>query len=220
MIKLPVNETRRHGGFYILPLWGWGFCFIIPFILSLTSAVWVVGGGKVHGAEMLPKPSCRVETVRDKPQQVGGGRFCELLVMQHDGDRRWLDTAGRMQGQCQCWLPNPPRTPLPGNSDGGAGNSPRGATLLPADMGWVLLYKSWVLFCTGPGLCTVNALAAPHSLRHSLPGPVLSKGLPTGRLVLHGNTLLVSPLLLSCPLHAGCLQERCSTEPFTAHCPC
>ena len=96
-----------------------------------------------------------------------------------------------------------------------------GAALLPADMGWVLLHKSWVLFCTGPSLSTVNALTAPPSLGQSLPRSVLSKGLPTVRLVVHGNMLLVSPLLLSCPLHVECLQkEMCSTEPSAACCPC
>lgn len=93
----------------------------------------------------------------------------------------------------------------------------RGAALLPADIGWVLLHKSWVLFCTGPSLSAVNALTAPRWLGQSLPRTVLSKGLPTVRLVVHGNTLLVSPLLLSCPQHPGCLvEEMCSTEPFTA----
>lgn len=83
-----------------------------------------------------------------------------------------------------------------------------------------LLHKSLVLFCTGPSISTVNVLTAPRLLGQSLPRSVRSKGLPTVRLVVHGNMLLVSPLLLSCPLHAGCLwKEMCSTEPFTASVP-
>lgn len=58
------------------------------------------------GAEMLLDPLSFMETIWDKPQQLGGDGVREMLVMQQDGDRRWQDDAGREGGQC--WLPNPP----------------------------------------------------------------------------------------------------------------
>lgn len=56
VIKLPVNETRRHVGLYILPQWSWVFLyfwvcllfFLHFFLFSLRSAVWMTRGGKVR----------------------------------------------------------------------------------------------------------------------------------------------------------------------------
>lgn len=70
-------------------------------------------------------------------------------------------------------------------------------------------------------ISTADVLPASPLLGPCLPHTILFKGLPMVRLVVNRNTLLVSPLLPRCPLHAGWLQkERCSTEPFISCCPC
>lgn len=103
---------------------------------------------------------------------------------------------------------------------GRSGGQPRGrSSACGRGAGVALQILGPLLHC--PGLSTVNVLTAPPLLGQHLPHSVLSKGLPTVRLVVHGNMSLVSPLLLSCPLHMGCLwTEMCSTEPFTTCCPC
>lgn len=83
------------------------------------------------------------------------------------------------------------------------------SALLSADMGWVLLHKSWVLFCTGPSLSAVSVLTAPPSLGQCLPCSILSKEPPLVRLVVHRNTSLISSLLLSCLCMWGASGRRC-----------
>lgn len=59
-------------GLYILPHWGWGFCFFFFFYFFLTSAVWMVGGGKVR------------ETHLPLLQASGGRDAAESLVLRGD----------------------------------------------------------------------------------------------------------------------------------------
>lgn len=84
----------------------------------------------------------------------------------------------------------------------------QGSALLSAATRWVLLRKSWVLFCTGPSLSAVSVLTAPP-LGQRLPCSILSKEPPLVRLVVHRNTLLVSSLLLSCLCMWGASGRRC-----------
>lgn len=192
----------------------------------------MVGGGKAR------------ETHLPLPQAHGRRDAAESLVQPGDysgqatANRWWWGlraarhaTGWRQEVAGRCWEGARPASAAKpamnasareqrGRSRGQPSRGCHGAALLPVDMGWVLLHKSLVLFCTGPSISTVNVLTAPRLLGQSLPRFARSKGLPTVRLVVHGNMLLVSPLLLSCPLHAGCLQkEMCSTELFTASVP-
>lgn len=85
----------------------------------------------------------------------------------------------------------------------------QGSALLSAATRWVLLHKSWVLFCTGPSLSAVSVLTAPPLLGQRLPCSILSKEPPLVRLVVHRNTLLLSSLLLSCLCMWGASGRRC-----------